>query len=152
MSKLPLKYLSYGVVMQEVPNEISLAINISGCTHKCRGCHSKELWEYEGKYISNDIEYLINKYGGMITCVCFMGGDQNLGELFNLLSVVKGSNLKTCLYSGEDEISKFVNILHLLDYIKCGRYDETLLTDDNIQYGIKLASSNQRIYKRGIDY
>lgn len=32
-------------------------------------------------------------------------------------------------------------------YIKVGSYDETKLVDDNVQFGVKLASSNQRIYK-----
>lgn len=32
-------------------------------------------------------------------------------------------------------------------YIKCGVYKHDELVDDNIQFGIKLASSNQKIYK-----
>ena len=57
-----LKYLGYSIVFQEVPNEVSLAVNISGCPHKCEGCHSKYLWEYDGNYISDDIDNLIKKY------------------------------------------------------------------------------------------
>ena len=40
----------------------------------------------------------------------------------------------------------------LCDYIKTGEYNESLKCDDNIQYGIKLATSNQKINKKGIDY
>ena len=40
----------------------------------------------------------------------------------------------------------------LCDYIKTGSYIEELKCDDNIQYGIKLATSNQKINKKGIDY
>ena len=32
-------------------------------------------------------------------------------------------------------------------YIKTGLYDETKLVEDNVPFGIKLASSNQQIYK-----
>lgn len=32
-------------------------------------------------------------------------------------------------------------------YVKCGKYDKELLVDDKVQFGVKLASSNQRIYK-----
>ena len=49
-----LKYLGYSIVFQEVPDEVTLAINISGCPHKCEGCHSKYLWEYDGHYVSDD--------------------------------------------------------------------------------------------------
>ena len=83
-----LKYLGYSIVFQEVPDEVTLAINISGCPHKCEGCHSKYLWEYEGNYISDDLVKLIEKYKGLITCVCFMGGDQNQKELTDLLILV----------------------------------------------------------------
>ena len=40
----------------------------------------------------------------------------------------------------------------LCDYIKTGSYIEELSSDDNIQYGIKLATSNQKINKKGVDY
>lgn len=32
-------------------------------------------------------------------------------------------------------------------YIKCGRYDKQLRVNDNVQFGVRLATSNQRIYK-----
>lgn len=49
-----LKYCSYDIVFQEVPNETTLVFNISGCPHKCEGCHSKYLWDYVGKYVKED--------------------------------------------------------------------------------------------------
>ena len=38
------------------------------------------------------------------------------------------------------------------DYIKCGEYIPELTVDNNIQYGITLSTSNQKIYKKGVDY
>ena len=152
MGNLPLKYLGYSIALQEVPNEISLVINVSGCPHKCEGCHSQYLWEYEGNYISDDFNNILNFYDGMITCVCFMGGEQNVDELESHLKYVKEYGLKTCLYSGCDSIEETATLLPYLDWIKVGRYEESLRTDDNIQYGIKLATSNQKIYKKGIDF
>jgi anaerobic ribonucleoside-triphosphate reductase activating protein len=152
MEHLPLKYLGYTVVFQEVPDEISLAINISGCPYKCRGCHSQYLWEYEGNFVSEDLDILLDKYKGYITCVCFMGGDQNIEELRTLLERVKNAGLTTCLYTGCEKLYDLKQILDVCDYVKCGKYDERLLVDNNIQYGVKLASSNQRMYKRGLDY
>ena len=35
----------------------------------------------------------------------------------------------------------------MVDYIKIGAYIPELTTDDNIQFGIKLATSNQKIYR-----
>lgn len=152
MENLPLKYLGYSIALQEVPNEISLVINVSGCPHKCEGCHSQYLWEYEGNYIADDFNNILSFYNGMITCVCFMGGEQNVDELESYLKYVKEYGLKTCLYSGCDSIEEIAILLPYLDWVKIGRYIEALRTDNNIQYGIKLATSNQKIYKKGIDF
>ena len=137
--KLKLKYNGYTVVMQEVPNEISLAINISGCPYKCKGCHSMYLWEYKGEYLIEDIETLINKYKGLITCVCFMGGDQNEDDLLYCINKAKEYNLKTCLYTGCDDINLLSNrVLSNLDYIKYGRYIEE-------KGGLNCKSTNQKM-------
>ena len=92
MSKL--KYVNYGTVFQEIPDEITLAINISNCPYKCKGCHSDYLWKDIGNYIDDDINKLLNKYNEMITCVCFMGGDQAIEDLIKLLKIVQNKGLK----------------------------------------------------------
>lgn len=135
-----LKYLGYSIVFQEVPNEISLAINISGCPYKCRGCHSSYLWEYKGNYISEDLDFIIKQNLDFITCVCFFGGDQNIVELYDLLKHIKSKyKLKTCLYSGQDLLSDLNKLFDVLDYIKIGSYKENL-------GGLKSTTTNQRMY------
>lgn len=135
-----LKYASYAVVMQEVPNEISLAINISDCPYRCKGCHSQYLWEYTGAYLTNNLEKLLNMYDGLITCVCFMGGDQNESELLECLKIVKQRKLKTCLYTGKDFINNFrYDVINNLDFIKTGKYIEEL-------GGLNCSTTNQRMY------
>ena len=134
-----LKYLGYSIVFQEVPDEVTLAINISGCPHKCEGCHSKHLWEYDGNYISDDLVDLIKKYKGLITCVCFMGGDQNPLELVDLLDRVHRFKLKTALYSGEDSLRHIAfRVVCNLDYCKIGHYDKT-------KGGLNSKNTNQKM-------
>lgn len=135
-----LKYIGYSVVMQEVPNEISLAINISGCPYKCKGCHSKYLWEDVGNSLLDEMDILLRKYDGLITCVCFMGGDQNIEELMICIKKAKDKCLKTCLYTGIDSIN-FVDkkLLKELDYIKTGKYIEEL-------GGLNQKTTNQKMY------
>ena len=138
-----LKYLGYSIVFQEVPDEVTLAINISGCPHKCEGCHSKYLWEYEGNYISDDLESLIEKYHGLITCVCFMGGDQNQKELTDLLILVHKHRLKTALYTGADFMSNLhIRVLGNLDYCKIGHYDSNCGGLDNKNTNQKMFAWN----------
>lgn len=141
-----LKYVSYSIAMQEVPNEVSLVINVSDCHYKCNGCHSKYLWEYSGYNLMENIDGLLNQYNGLISCVCFMGGDQNIEELFIILSKIRGRNIKTCLYTGNDDITQVSKLIPVLDYIKIGRYVSEL-------GGLQSIRTNQKMYKvNGTDY
>jgi len=78
--------------------------------------------------------------------------DQNKDELLHLLFDLKSLNKKIWIFTRYDlkQLPKFE--LELCDYIKCGRYIPELTTKNNIQYRIKLATSNQKIYKKNIDY
>ena len=141
----PLKYLGYAIVFQEVPNETTLAFNLSGCPYHCDGCHSQYLWEYRGDNLLPNMVDIIKKYGSYITCICFMGGDQNMEELETALKTCRWMGYKTCLYTGCDEILKFSGILKYLDWIKIGRYIND--GSEHTEHGVKLASSNQHLYK-----
>lgn len=142
ISNLPLKYQGYAIVFQEVPDEVTLAFNISGCTHKCEQCHSKHLWEYSGNFLGEDFLKILSINKDFITCVCFMGGDQNLSELYSLCKQVKEYNLKTCIYSGSGDLNAFSNFFEndILDYLKLGRYDYT-------KGGLTNPNTNQKMYK-----
>ena len=125
MEERPLKYQGYAIVCEEVPDEISIAFNISGCEHRCPDCHSKYLWEYGGRYLRDDLLEIIAKYKGLISCLCFLGGDQNIDELDWACHVAKFNGLKTCIYSGEDSIEPFNELIERkrIDYLKIGKYD-----------------------------
>lgn len=136
-----LKYTHYDIAFQEVPDEVTLIFNISGCPYKCEGCHSKYLWEYSGNFLLDDIDRVLGKYIGLITCVCFMGGDQNMTELIELLRKVKETyKLKTCVYSGNDDVSTFDCALLYLDYLKVGSFKQNL-------GGLNCETSNQNFFK-----
>ena len=152
----PLRYDGAAVVFSEVPDEISLAISITGCPRRCPGCHSEYLWEYHGNLLLKDLDALIRRYIGMITCVCFMGGDaENPKELKKCLKRVRQYGLKTALYSGasyeiEEKHDDFIKAriftpLRLspryLDYLKFGPYDKD-------HSGLNNPNTNQRMVKR----
>lgn len=139
-SNKPLKYMGYSIVFQEVPDEVSLAFNISDCPYRCEGCHSKYLWEYNGDNFLLYLEDIIKRYKDFISCLCIMGGDQNMSEIEQALRIAKKYNLNTCIYSGSDSIDMFENVLPLLDYIKIGCYNSEL-------GGLDKKTSNQHMYK-----
>ena len=115
------------VVFEEIPDEITLAINISNCPCHCNGCHSKYLWEDIGNPLTfSALDSLMGKNDG-ITCVCFMGGDANpyVINSFAAYCREKHPNIRVGWYSGRDKIPDEIDLSNF-DYIKVGRYDKKL--------------------------
>ena len=69
-----------------------------------------------------------------------------------MITFLKQFNIPIYLFTRHElnEVPEFV--LKMCDYIKCGAYIPSLTCKDNIQYGIKLATSNQKILEKGKDY
>ena len=113
------------VTFSEVPDETSLVIMFSGCPNRCMGCHSSHLWDNtRGEpFTLTSLLELLHRVGKYITCVVFLGGEWEPERLKELLIAVQSSNLKTCLYTGLDDVSTLGDLLPHLDYIKVGHYD-----------------------------
>lgn len=135
-----LRYTDYGIVFQEVPDEVSLYFNISNCQIKCPGCHSKHLWSDIGDDLNKDLVGILLSYLPYITCVCFMGGTHDMASLRKAVDVAKTLGLKICLYTGEENSDKFNDILKVLNYVKFGPYIDEF-------GGLDKKTTNQRFYK-----
>ena len=135
-----LKYVDTMVTFSEVPSEISLCINISGCPNRCSGCHSKYLWKDYGEVLNKESLFsLIDKNQG-ITCVCLMGGDQAPNSITWLAKCIKEyyANLKVAWYSGRQELAQEIDVDYF-DYIKLGPF----IADKG---GLNNPDTNQRFY------
>lgn len=138
-----MKYINESIVFQEVPDEVSLAINISNCPCRCPGCHSKYLWADNGDELTHEVlDRMIAKYQSAVTCILFMGGDANVNELNGFAIYLKNihPSLKVAWYSGKTIISPDLNMSYF-DYIKIGPYIQHLGP-------LNSRSTNQRMYKR----
>ena len=141
-----LKCYSYDIVCQEIPDEISLAVNISGCPNRCPGCHSPWLWEDEGEALTEELlSALMDRYASAVTCFCFMGGDIEPFEIQRLASWIKKKfpGLKTAWYSGKADLPDGFDVT-VLDFIKLGPFIESL-------GGLKSPETNQRMYSVSSD-
>lgn len=138
-----LKYVNTGIVFQEIPDEVTLAINISNCPCHCPGCHSHYLWEDIGMPLNTDaIDALIEKYGENITCIAFMGGDSDPTGVNLLAQYIHEEHplFKVAWYSGRIRISPSVKKTDF-DYLKIGPYIKHLGP-------LKSATTNQRLYRQ----
>lgn len=137
-----LKYIETLIGFSEIPDEITLCINISNCPCKCVNCHSPYLAEDIGEELTCfKLEELLKANKG-ITCVSFMGGDIDPGEIVGLAKYIKTfyPGLKVAWYSGRQELPKHFN-LEPFNFIKLGPYIEEL-------GGLDSKTTNQKMYQR----
>lgn len=137
-----LRYLYTKEIFQEIPNEFSLGVAISGCQIRCQGCHSPELWKDEGTPLNIDeIDSLIKKHEG-ITCVCLFGGEHDLLWIEAIMYYVKKTfpHLRTAWYCGLDDMKPLKEICKYLDYLKIGSFKQEL-------GGLDSPDTNQKLYR-----
>ena len=153
--------VSYGVSMQEIPDNIAFVINIGNCMNGCEGCHSKDIMSYPSSCEFIPLATLVEKASkahdlGATVC-CIMGGTTNYGvtresltALINALSLIFREE-GVGLYSGsdgalDDEVyDNGINYYYAhytpLTYLKIGSYKKDLGGLDN-------PTTNQRYYIR----
>lgn len=138
-----LKYVDAKVVMSEIPDMITLAINLSNCPCKCEGCHSSYLAEDIGTILTDEALVNLIESNPGIDCICLMGGDAEPWYVKHSMAFIKENypHLKTAWYSGREQLHSSIalNLQHF-DYIKLGPYMKDLgpLTNRN---------TNQKLYE-----
>ena len=138
-----LKYVNTGVVFQEIPDEVTLAINISNCPCHCPGCHSQYLWEDIGTPLTSmELDQMLMHYKSDVTCVAFMGGDADPVYVNTLARYLHREHptLKVAWYSGRQRVPSVVRKCDF-DYIKVGPYIKHLGC-------LKQRTTNQRLYQK----
>ncbi len=138
-----MKFHNYDIVFQEIPDEVTLAVNLTNCPNQCAGCHSPHLREDIGEVLDTAVlDWLLDRYADNITCVCFMGGDADVPELERLADHIrKHSGLKIGWYSGRNEMPPHPM---LFDFVKLGPY----LPEKG---SLKQRTTNQHLYRRNGD-
>lgn len=137
-----LKYINTRVVFQEIPDETTLAINLSNCPCHCPGCHSRFLWRDEGFPLTvTSMENLLERYLKDITCICFMGGDADPACINELAAYLRHAHpeYRVGWFSGRTLLHPAIQKENF-DYIKIGPYIKHL-------GGLKEPTTNQRLYK-----
>lgn len=136
---------------------IRVSLFVQGCNFHCKGCFNKDTWDFnEGKKWTKEVEDKFIELCSLshITAVSILGGEplQQDNDLLKLLKRIKKEvNKPISLWTGY----KFENIpsdkkilLNYIDEITDGQFIEDLK-----DYKLKFkGSSNQCVYKKGIDY
>ena len=136
-----LKYYNYDIVFQEIPDEVTLAVNLTGCPCHCPGCHSPHLWEDIGEELDEAaLRRMHAEYAGEVTCICLMGGDADPAAVERLCTFIKQEmGLRSAWWSGRPALPEGIDLAQY-DYVKTGPYIEAL-------GGLKNPKTNQRLYR-----
>ena len=140
------KYHNFDVVFAEIPDEVTLAINLTNCPNRCPGCHSPHLRADGGEPLDDGgLLALLGKYARSVTCVCFMGGDAEPHKIARLAKTVRKTYpvLHTAWYSGREELPEGFESA-AFDYVKLGGWVEALGP-------LTAPATNQRLYRVGQD-
>ena len=140
-----LKFYNFDIVFQEIPDETTLAVNITGCPFRCEGCHSPHLREDIGEPLTREaLRAVYGRYRSGVTCIALMGGDAHPEEVEKLSKFIREDiGVKSAWYSGAEKMPDGISASNF-DFIKIGPYEA-------VHGGLKSETTHQRLYRIGED-
>lgn len=139
---------------------IGVSLFVQGCPFHCKGCFNQETWDFDGgKEWTEEIENaFLNLIGQrFVKRVSILGGEplceENANEVARLIIKIKMlyPDVEIWVFTGYNIMiaNKMLgeDAMNSISYIKTGVYRQEEKCDDNIQYGLRLATKNQAVYK-----
>ena len=116
---------------------ISVNVWFSGCHGECKNCHNPELQIPCPGYTIEEIQKELTQRRSLCEWVVFTGGDPlmnyNIKTLKEICKIANVLNYKIMIYTGYEfeEIQHEIFDINM-NYIKCGKYDDTQTNEDYI--------------------
>ena len=125
------------VVLEEIPDRVSLAVDISNCRGNCIGCHSPFLRQDIGEELTPGVidSLVADNFG--VNCFLFLGEGRDPSALLDLARHVRSLGLDAALYTGRETVEPA--FWEAFDYIKLGPYKSECGPLDS-------RATNQRLY------
>ena len=128
------------VVMEEIPDMVTLAVDISNCTGLCEGCHSPFLRKDVGVELTSAVidKLLADNFG--VNCFLFLGEGNDREALMSVASYIRTAYpaVSLAIYSGRENVED--DIYALFDYVKVGPYRPDCGP-------LNSTTTNQRLYR-----
>lgn len=128
------------VVMEEIPDMVTLAVDISNCTGLCEGCHSPFLRKDVGAELTPAVidKLLADNFG--VNCFLFLGEGNDREALMSVASYIRTAYpaVSLAIYSGRENVED--DIYALFDYVKVGPYRPDCGP-------LNSTTTNQRLYR-----
>jgi anaerobic ribonucleoside-triphosphate reductase activating protein len=132
------------VVLEEIPDKVTLAVDISNCQGNCIGCHSPFLKRDIGEELTHEkIAALIADNFG-VNCFLLLGEGNDHRAVMDIARFIHENypGMEVGLYSGRTAVED--EIFDAFDYVKVGPYIESLGP-------LNSPETNQRLYHHKVD-
>lgn len=125
---------------------VGALISATRCNYNCKNCFNQEVKKYKTQVKEAEEIIAEIKANPFNEGIIFGGLEWGLqtAEMKELAYLAKKAGLLVMVYTGAERVTPIYQN-GCFDYVKYGRYDETLKSDDHYECGVKLASTNQHI-------
>ena len=132
------------IVLEEIPDKVTLAVEITNCQGSCPGCHSPFLKLDIGEELTPEIvdRLIADNYG--VNCFLLLGEGKDLQALLGIAEHLRKAHpeLERAVYSGRVQVEP--EIYEAFDYVKVGPYIAA-------KGPLNSPTTNQRHYHHGED-
>ena len=130
-------------------NGCRVVLWVSGCEHKCDGCHNKETWNHDAgkKFDAETVDYITELMKNpFITGLTITGGDpmlpSNRDEIFALMFFIKHAFPKKDIWVWTGyELDDVIDDIYLADVVIDGKYEKDNKTNKKWR-----GSDNQKMW------
>lgn len=127
------------VVIEEIPDMLTLAVEISNCKGRCEGCHSPILREDIGEELNAAAVDRMFEDNFGVNCFLLLGEGNDPDSLLRIADYIRSAHgVKVALYSGREDVEDAV--WRAFDYVKVGPYIPE-------KGPLNSPTTNQRLYK-----
>ena len=132
------------IVLEEIPDKVTLAVADFNCRGSCPGCHSPFLQQDLGEELTPAVvdKLIADNFG--INCFLLLGEGKDKQALLGIAEHLRAHypGLERAVYSGRAEVEP--EIYAAFDYVKVGPYVEAAGP-------LNSPTTNQRLYHHGED-
>ena len=132
------------IVLEEIPDKVTLAVEITNCQGSCPGCHSPFLKLDIGEELTPQVvdRLIADNYG--VNCFLLLGEGKDLQALLGIAEHLRTAHpeLERAVYSGRVQVEP--EIYEAFDYVKVGPYVAA-------KGPLNSPTTNQRLYYHGED-
>lgn len=110
------------IVIEEIPDKLTLAVEISNCQGSCVGCHSPFLKNDIGEELTESAVNSLFRSNFGVNCFLFLGEGKDRKALLDIAGYIRRQypSVELALYSGREVVED--EVFEVFDYVKTGPY------------------------------